>query len=179
MLSRTHFGTCGIFACARVTRRKCSPVVILATGAGVAKVSPSLRSLRRLRVEEVVTRRWCRRGTGRVVVVRVGGGPVMRRSVAHLPNSCDVQLTSNFSIQQQQQLLACGRPLATRPPMMRDVVCFPTFMWRLCRDAEGSDTSHLGMWSVGRGEENRLLLVNMSRFGVDISRGDWASKSLK
>lgn len=27
----------------------------------------------------------------------------------------------------------------------------------------GSDASHLGLWSVGRGEENRLLIANMSR----------------
>jgi len=34
---------------------------------------------------------------------------------------------------------------------------------RLCRDAGESDTRHLGLWSVGRGEENRLLLENMSK----------------
>ena len=34
---------------------------------------------------------------------------------------------------------------------------------RLCRDAGESDTSHLGLWSVGRGEKNRLLVSNMSR----------------
>lgn len=33
----------------------------------------------------------------------------------------------------------------------------------VCRCAGESDTSHLGLWSVGRGEENRLLIVNMSR----------------
>jgi hypothetical protein len=34
---------------------------------------------------------------------------------------------------------------------------------RLCRCAGESDTRHLGLWSVGRGEENRLLIANMSR----------------
>lgn len=36
-------------------------------------------------------------------------------------------------------------------------------MWRLCRDAWESEACHLGMWSVGRGEENRLLFANMSK----------------
>lgn len=33
---------------------------------------------------------------------------------------------------------------------------------RLCRDAGESDTRHLGLWSVGRGKENRLS-ENMSK----------------
>jgi len=39
--------------------------------------------------------------------------------------------------------------------------CVSQGLSRLCRDAGGSDARHLGLWSVGRGEEDRLLGENM------------------
>jgi hypothetical protein len=55
----------------------------------------------------------------------------------------------------------CGRP----PDRARDEEGYSfvvgVVLLRLCRDAVGSDTRHLGMWSVGRGEEVRLLCENM------------------
>lgn len=44
--------------------------------------------------------------------------------------------------------------------------------WR----ARQSDTRHLGLWSVGRGEENRLLLENMSKELANISRSGSGTK---
>jgi len=185
----THIDS-GVLAVARVPGRegrstRAGKAAVDATGAPVAEVCSRRGPLRRRGV--VVARspgRWRRGRAGEllpILVVKVllaGSGPVggvvghglwLLRCPPRHPNGDSAPDSENLSCTPQPLRGVDGGALAQLKIRSRS---------RVCRDAGKSDTRHLGLWSVGRGEENRLLIANMSRMWCFYLRSEnRASKS--